>query len=313
MVTAIQAVPNISTVGTLLTLGPISQLAQNADSLLALPSVILSLGATAPTPLTYSATGLFVSLLQMPGASPDAADTASTAGTTAAPATGASAATPIADLTTLLEAGTPVAGAGLVNASVNFQNLSATTGAALAALLAAAGNSATPATDALTIQQALARQQAVDANSALAAADTISVEPLMEIAGTTATPVVAASDNTNVVRAAATTAPGTVAGAVGVTAAGATALATATDGGASATATAEATAAVTDNFLLDAIAQALATIAQNPAYANTVAGLYVNVAILRAQQTAALPNAADRPLPVAAIAATRAVPPVEAI
>ena len=43
---------------------------------------------------------------------------------------------------------------------------------------------------------------------------------------------------------------------------------------------------MTNNFLVDDLGQAIATVAGNPAYANTVAGLlYMNVAMFRMQQS----------------------------
>jgi hypothetical protein len=65
----------------------------------------------------------------------------------------------------------------------------------------------------------------------------------------------------------------------------------------------DAASGVADGFLLDSVAQAVANIDRNPAYAGAVAGLYMNALIFNAQQifADALPDSAQRIQPVSAM------------
>lgn len=54
MIGSIQAVPGVDTVRALSSLGRVSQLAQAANSSYSVPSVLVTLGAESPIPLTYT-------------------------------------------------------------------------------------------------------------------------------------------------------------------------------------------------------------------------------------------------------------------
>lgn len=69
--------------------------------------------------------------------------------------------------------------------------------------------------------------------------------------------------------------------------------------------------AVSNNFLVDSVAQAMANIEGNPAYANMVAGLYMSAMILRSQQASAtLPNTSYVVQPISAVPRINAVSPI---
>jgi hypothetical protein len=79
--------------------------------------------------------------------------------------------------------------------------------------------------------------------------------------------------------------------------------------GANASGTPEVTSALADNFLLDSVAQARATIEGNPAYASAAAGLYMSARIFHSQQSTAAepPSTADSVQPAAALPHVSAV------
>jgi len=70
--------------------------------------------------------------------------------------------------------------------------------------------------------------------------------------------------------------------------------------------------AVSNNFFQDYVTQALANIEGNPAYASTVAGLYMSTLILHSQQASAiaLPDTSRTILPIQAVSRVSAVLPV---
>lgn len=188
MVTAIPAVSSVYAASTLPSSGPISQLAQNANSLIYFPSVILTLGTTSTVPLTYNAAGLFESLLQVADTSQgtatsataavSTANTANAAATATTTATGNSA-TSAADLAALTELATiatnatNATNAAVLNASTSLQSLPATTDQAIMALLAPDANaSSASGAGTLTADQTLARQKVADLNSAATALNT---------------------------------------------------------------------------------------------------------------------------------------------
>jgi hypothetical protein len=69
-----------------------------------------------------------------------------------------------------------------------------------------------------------------------------------------------------------------------------------------ASSTLDVTSALSDNFLTDSVAQALANIGGNPTYASTVAGLYMSAVIFHTQQASAdaLASSAEDVQPVTA-------------
>ena len=71
----------------------------------------------------------------------------------------------------------------------------------------------------------------------------------------------------------------------------------------------DAGSGLSGSFLLDSVGQALANVGRNPAYASTVAGLYLSAMISHAQQAFVdtLPSAADSVQPVNAVQSASAV------
>lgn len=394
MITAIQAVPSGYAVSSPLPSGQVTQPAQKAKSLLSVPGVIVTLGATSPLPLTYNAAGLFTSLLtslSAPGSTTIPVDAANTAGT-------------VTDLAALLGLGATATSSGVPNASDGLQNLPATTSQALTGLLTSdLIPSSAGSADTLAINQALARQLAIDLNSSAtglgattSAASTFSATGILQglppdlrvqalnsllstdlglaaaaplgSIGTAATTTNTGSVSTGITTAATTATPpnadialalnslllananltttstgavssgitgtttntGTVssaipavaaapaaaipAGTIAATPATATVVAasnaTTTAAAGNASNTPEAASTLAGNFLLNSDAQAMANIAWNPAYANSVAELYVNMAISSSKQAsaAALPNTTDIVQPVPAVPPVNAVP-----
>lgn len=357
MTTAIQAVSSAYIASIPPALRPIPQLAQRADALLIVPSVILSLGATSPLPITYNAAGLFESLTQVAGISQDAsgatttpAATANAVGTAIAAARGDGATTLVGDLAASINFSTPAAGFGFLNVSPTSLSLPAISAQALTALLAPDSNPASPGgAGTLTVNQTLARQMMIDlyssdtglntasaasasgamdilqglpSNSTVQSIDSppsadfrLSATALLDNTGTarSAAPAVVAAqaaatpaETTTATPAAAArgTAPAAVgnATATAVTASASGIPATATAVTASAGSASAAASALSNDFLMDSVARALANIERNPAYASTVAGLYMSAVVFHSQQaSAALPNTADSVGPVTAV------------
>jgi hypothetical protein len=253
MATAIQAVPSVITVSRPLAPWAISPLAQRADSLFIVPSVIVALGANSPVPLTYNSAGLFDSststtdlgLLNVSATALDSTGTAvatAPATTTTTAGNGASIATVVASTGNPISANiTPPLNSPLLGnadlTAVSTQKLRGDTAATGAAAMVAS-----------------------NANDLVAAAP-VATAP---VDTTTATPATASATAS----AAVSNAPSAP-------------MAADTSGSPA------DTSALADSFLLDSVAQAETTIEGNPAYASAASGLYMSAMIFHLQQSSA--------------------------
>ena len=331
---AVQTVANTSAVNTLAALGSIAQAAQKSNSLFFSPDVISILsGSASSTPVTYNAAGLIESVLQVADASGSSGGASGSATAQALAAllarnfnpsapNGADALTANQDLARLLAAApnsattstdANAAAASVYDAAGMLLGLpSDGTATAQSNLLfyelgraAAAGTAATAAsgTDALLALKSLLLAN-VDLTAAAKAAVTSSSASAGTSAGTSG--VVSTIASTPAATPAVTTAAdaiaATTAAAVSSTTADTANTATAFTATGNAGDTTGASGALTNNFVQDTAAQALANIEANPAYANAVSGLYMSVAIFRAQQAlAAGLNAAGSIQPISAV------------
>ena len=323
MIAVIPAAPAAYPVSTLSAPGSISRLARTAASLVSVPSVILTFGATSAVPLTYSAAGLFEPLFQSASTSRGAF-------------------------------GSPAATANTAGNATTAQSLAASTTQALAAMLAPNVNSSSAGgADTLTVSQALDRQLLIDFYSTAAGLDAATAASVInatgilqglppasavqaansllsnnlgppattllagtETAATTAPTgrnVAIGSAIRSVAAEPATANPAATIAATPATAAPAAApvvgnAATTGAGGAVSVAPAADTS-LASNFVMDSVAQAAANIAGNPAYANTVAGLYINALIYRSQQEfgATPPSTSDSVQPVTVVSRVRSI------
>ncbi len=342
MATAIQAIPSVFAVSSPSALGTTSPLAQRANSLLIVPSVIVTLGANSPVPVTYNAAGLFESLLRV------ADTTTGTSGAAVVPAPAASnpdtaTTTTMVDQTlarqTLIDSFASATGLDTIGATSVTGNaeivqgllsnnavqpsdslLSTNLGLSVAALLNSTGTAATTTTASngtwITTVATTGNPTSADMTQALNSSllgnvdlTTSSTPKVRSNATGTTANTGAVSNAIHSMAAAATIAPvGTAATTPATTPATASNTPSAAVG-ANASGTPEVTSALADSFLLDSVAQAQATIEGNPAYASAAAGLYMNAMVFHSQQSAAAGplGTADSVQPVAALPRVSAV------
>jgi hypothetical protein len=308
MITAIQALPSIDTIPALAALGMASPSAQQANSLLIVPDVILSLGTTWPPPITYSATGLLTSFVQSADPLPwiAAATTAAEALLSAPPAAPTDILQGLLSNSITQSIGNPLAtDPGFILAALPTIPGALTTAAAISNAVTTIMETTSPATGTETttppkeplLAKADLTAPATAANSRSNTATTghtvVAATSSTDVAPVAAAPVEAITESPT------TAAPDAVPAPAGSTAAAAPAV--------DANGASGAAIALANSLLVDSVAQARANIEGNPAYASAVAGLYMSAAIFQAQQAVALASTADSVQPIGAVPGVAAV------
>lgn len=290
MVSAIQSVPSIYKAGQIISLATISQPAGQAKSLLLLPSAIVRLGGTTASQVTYNVFGL----LDTASSTVNQASNDSTSSFAINATPDASTNELATKLALALEASSTTANSVILDEALSDS---------LAKQIAIGLNTSSAA-------QALATLSSTDANAMEAAANSdslLSSETSLTLIGNLATSnkedvandVVPAlttltqSASNLVMKASDTTSPANTANTSN---------------------TAEVVNMLISSSQIDSGVQAVATVTQNPAYANMVAGNYVSLAASSAQSPSVIttPIKLEEIKPAIAISAISALSPLGA-
>lgn len=308
MVSAIQSVPSIYKAGQIISLATISQPAGQAKSLLLLPSAIVRLGGTTASQVTYNVFGL----LDTASSTVNQASNDSTSSFAINATPDASTNELATKLALALEASSTTANSVILDEALSDS---------LAKQIAIGLNTSSAAQALATLSSTDANAMEAAANSTRALDSLLSSETSLTLIGNLATSnkedvandvvpalttltqsasnlVMKASDTvaattTNVVVASDTTSPANTANTSN---------------------TAEVVNMLISSSQIDSGVQAVATVTQNPAYANMVAGNYVSLAASSAQSPSVIttPIKLEEIKPAIAISAISALSPLGA-